>query len=161
MRARKQIVTTQEIEIDVTGVTLLSSEEYDKSKDLIPLVDEYWWLRSPGFYPDRAADVIYDGSRGDLSVRDGEVCIRPALRIIGNLESLNLKSGDKIELVGYKWTILRGGLALCDELIGFMPFNKDPNDGNDYETSDVKEALEAWAKDKGIEVTTDAAEERV
>lgn len=47
----------------------------------------WWWLRSPGYYQDYAADVRYDGSvfcsgRGVINVLD---CVRPALWI--NLES--------------------------------------------------------------------------
>ena len=39
----------------------------------------YWWLRSPGFYRDYAANVYVGGSLGGSSVNFGDTCVRPAL----------------------------------------------------------------------------------
>ncbi len=44
----------------------------------------WWWLRSPGYNQNYAADVSYDGSLYSSRVFDVSVCVRPALWI--NLE---------------------------------------------------------------------------
>ena len=43
----------------------------------------YWWLRSPGFYPDYAAYVDYDGSINVIGnmVDLSNGCVRPAMWI--------------------------------------------------------------------------------
>lgn len=48
----------------------------------------WWWLRSPGYTQDHAADVYLDGSLYDVDVNRDDACVRPALWI--NLESSNL-----------------------------------------------------------------------
>lgn len=34
--------------INLKEITLLSIEEYENNKDLIPFLSDWWWLRSPG-----------------------------------------------------------------------------------------------------------------
>ena len=41
-------------------VSLLSVEEYVKYEDVIPIINNWWWLRSPGDYRDFAASVNPD-----------------------------------------------------------------------------------------------------
>lgn len=139
----------QDVEIKINEVTLLSVEEYKKNMDLIPHIDDGWWLRSPGFFQDYAAYVDCDGVVNDYGdYVDYEIyVVRPALKI-GNPESLNL--GDKFECSGYMWTMLRGNLALCDSIIGRALFDYD--DSNNYETSSVERYVECWAKEVGIMV---------
>lgn len=145
MKIRRRIM--QETEIEILGVTLLSIEEYMENKDLIPRIDDWWWLRSPGNYQRSATIVYYDGDvcdYGDLVSGDNNA-VRPALKI-GNPESLN--PGSKFECAGYAWTMLHGNLALCDSSIGETAFSN--NGSNDYETSTVKRYVENWAKEEGI-----------
>ena len=145
MKIRRQI--TQDAEIEVLGVTLLSIEEYRENKDLIPRIDGWWWwLRSPGRIQLLAA-YINDGVIHDygISVNRDDGAVRPALKI-GNPGLMN--PGDKFECAGYTWTMLRGNLALCDSSIGETAFND--KDSNDYETSAVKRYVENWAMEEGI-----------
>ena len=142
-----------ELSLDFNEITLLSKEEYTDSKDVIPLYDRWWWLRSPGFFEYTAAFI--NGKYGDVG-RNGynvneEFGVRPALKI-RNLSSLNLKIGDKVFLFGKQWTVISDSLVLCDEVIGETYFRKDfmSPDANDYEHSDIKQWLENWAAARGI-----------
>lgn len=77
--------------------------------------------------------------------------VRPALQI-PDLESFNLRIGDRFILVGEQWVVISKDKALCDRIIGKMPFREDwkAPDANDYEKSDVKIWLEKWAVERGI-----------
>lgn len=152
MKIKKQITTEISMEIKFSEITLLSIEEYESNKDLIPAFDYWWWLRSPGSFQNGAADVTVRGALDSSNVSYTCGVVRPALRI-WNLESSNLESGDKLIIAGKTWTVLRGGLVLCDESIGYSAFCEDvsASDANVYEKSDVKKFVEGWAKENGIE----------
>lgn len=159
MKAKKQTITTQDIDIDIAEITLLSTEQYEANKDIIPHIDNWWWLRSPGYDNRSAAYVNYGGSvryiGSDVSYDIGAV--RPvvvmALRLTES-SITNLNVGDKIEMVGHRWTMLRGGMALCDDIVGQIAFREDWRaiDVNVYDASDVKKWLQEWADENGIEV---------
>lgn len=144
-------ISTQKEDIVLTGITLLSGKEYLEHKDKITAVNEHWWLRSPG-YDDHGAAFVYgaDGFVNDFGYVEGAFGVRPAL-CIGDLTPLQV--GDKFELAKHSWTIISDKYALCDNIIGRSAFQKDDNkkDPNDYETSDVKQYVESWAKENGIE----------
>ena len=154
MKAKKQIITTQDIDLAITDVTLLSIEEYEANKNIIPPIHDCWWLRSPGSDSSNVANVYDDGYVNDDNV-DYDNNVRPvvALRLSESCIS-NLDVGDKIEMAGYTWTMLRDGLALCDDVVGRAAFRKDwkAKDANVYEVSDIKKWLEKWAVENGIEV---------
>ena len=140
--------------LNVTAITLLSIEEYKAAREYIPLIEGWWWLRSPGGNNNFAAIVLHDGwvrTYGNSVLRtDGAV--RPAL-IISNLVSFDLKPGDRlIDYAGYDWTVIYENMALCDTSVGSCYFRKDwkAPDANDYNKSDVKKWLENWAKERGI-----------
>ena len=153
MNAQKVIRTTEDIELKITGITLLSVEEYEETRANIPPVHDYWWLRSPGYNGSSAADVRGDGdvdlNGNDVDYEDG---VRPALRI-SNLESSNPKIGDEIIVAERPWTVINEGLAIANKPIGACAFRKDwrAEDANNYEASDVKKYIEKWAAKNGIE----------
>lgn len=135
--------------LNIKEVTLLSVEEFQKCEKNIPLLREWWWLRSPGFGSDYAASVGYDGYvyRSGYSVDYGNHVVRPALRI-GNLDSLNLNIKDEFEFAGRKWTVISKTLAICNDHIGYHCFREDYRalDANKFESSDVKRFLDNWAE---------------
>lgn len=62
-------------------VALLSVEEYEKYKNVIPNINNWWWLRTPGDYQDYAASVNPDRTvylNGDYVDNDNGA-VRPAL----------------------------------------------------------------------------------
>ena len=153
MTVQKIIKTTQPIELDITEITLLSVEEAKKAPEDLRAIGEWWWLRSPGLSGFRASFVNLDGYvyAGGSRVGISDTAVRPALRV-SNLNSVNLQIGDEVALADHTWTVIPGGMALMNDIIGYHPFRKDwqAKDANDYEKSDVKKYLEAWAKERGI-----------
>lgn len=139
--------------IDIEEVTLLSIEEYEESRENIPLLNEDWWLRSSGYGSNSAVIVDYcscvnlSGSIVDINY----YVVRPVLRI-SNLESLNLREKDTFRLAGHDWTVISGELAICNDHIGNHIFREDwrSEDANDYKRSDVKKYLDTWARDTGL-----------
>ena len=139
MKVEKIVKKTETINLTITGITLLSIEEYEACKDHIPPLKVWWWLRSPGYGSYDAAGVIGGGSvyYGGGRVNSDGVCVRPALQI-SNLESSHLKIGDEFEFGGKEWTVISDSLAICNKCIGERPFRKDwlAPDANSYEASD-------------------------
>ena len=71
MKVQKQVVTTEEQDIQIEEVTILSKEEYEAAKPNIQRINGRWWLRSPGNYQLDAAIVNYDGSLNYSNVSNG------------------------------------------------------------------------------------------
>ena len=151
MKVNKIVNSTIECELEITGATLLSIEEAEEY-----LTDEerkyicWWWLRSGSYSSHNAASVYGDGfisyyGYGDFVCDSGD-CVRPALQI-KNLESSNLEIGDIFELGGYEFKVISENLAwMHKQDIGCCAFNKDLENGNNYETSDVKKFVDEWFK---------------
>ena len=144
-------ITTQQVKIEINDVTLLSEEEYLACKDNISIINNCWWLRSPDYLQCYATYVNNDGSPCFNTVDYDSACIRPALRI-SNLESSNLKIGDKVFIADYVWTVIANDLILCDNIVMYSCFREDwhAEDANNYEASDVKKKLEKWAMEHSI-----------
>ena len=152
MTGEKIIATTQEIDVDVTGITMLSINEAKLVDKNIRCVGDSWWLRSPGFFDFYAAYVDLDGFVYDIGRNvDHEYGLRPALKIY-NLESSNLRIGDRFLLADEQWIVISKDKALCNRIVGKTPFREDwkASDAKNYEASDVKVWLEKWAIEKGI-----------
>ena len=147
----KIITTTESIDLNINGITLLSTEEAIKLPINIRISEYPWWLRSPGEYDTYAAIVSVDGEdvfSDGISV-DEEFGVRPALKI-SNLESCNLQIGDIIIMFNYTWTVISNNLILCDKIVGKCKFRENwkAKDANNYEASDVKKWLEKWYIDQ-------------
>ena len=140
------VQTWVENDINIDGITLLSSEEYACFKKNIVDIGYRWWLRSPGLKSIYAAFVYYDGSvnnYGDFVDLD-TYAVRPALII--NPTSSHLEIGSKIRVADYTWTVISDDYALCDEIIGQYCFRKDrrAKNANVYKASDIKKYIENW-----------------
>lgn len=134
---------------EVEKITLLSAEEAEKVSEENLVYNYWWWLRSPGYYPNTTAgiyefDDLVDYHSGYIRYEDGAV--RPAL-IINQKTKLyeNIKVFDKY------WTYIGNNLYLLasfEKPLTTMAFNSDESKGNDYETSDVKKFLDNWLKEQ-------------
>ena len=149
MKVNKIVNSTIECELEITGATLLSIEEAEEYLTRVERAyDCWWWLCSPSNDSYYAKLVDYDGVinyRG-RSVGSSNGCVRPALQI-KNLESSNLKIGDFFELGGFEFKVISENLAwMHKQDIGRCAFNKDLENGNNYETSDVKKFVDEWFK---------------
>lgn len=143
---KKTIVNTQEYDIQINGITLLSDEEYEAAKKHIKPIYLDWWLRTPGDYSDiYAKDVGWNNSISHTGAPVfNDEGVRPALKI--NLNDTNLKINDSFEFSDYTWTVISDNYALCDNTLCLMPFkhNAKESNENNYEESDVKEFIESW-----------------
>lgn len=151
MNVEKHVASTETYNIDIYEVTLLTEEEYVENKDVIPLIYDWWWLKSYGYHDYDVPLVYLGGSRMCINVNYADGCVRPALWAdLGEFER-----GDKFDLAGYTWTVLSDSLALCDEIVGQTAFRTDWQavDANDYEQSDIKQYLENWRETNGIQIT--------
>lgn len=145
MEVEKIITKTETKELDISGATLLSIEEYKKYKDMIPECHGNWWLRSPGYGSSNAAVVFGDGTGSYYGryVNIDDFAIRPALKI-SNL--VDVRVGDIVKFDGKTFTVISPKYALCDTAIGHGAFRKERNaaDANVYEASDVKKFVDEW-----------------
>ena len=144
MNVDKIVTSTTTISLNVTGITLLSVEEYYTNKAVIPVVDGSWWLRLTGGYVDFSA-YAYERTQVEEDGRqagENELGVRPVLVVSGD----SLAAGDKIIFRDMTWTKVCTGVILCDEIIDYMMFREDLTamDANIYEASDVKDYLEEW-----------------
>ena len=123
-------------------VTLLTKEEYNKYGERIPMVKDWWWLRSPGYYSLYAAYVNFGGSVYDdgSNVHDDSHGVRPAL----NLTSLNLPIGEKFVALGNRWVMIDENLAISEDVITHRLYDTE---SNGWETSKLKPWLEQWCAD--------------
>jgi len=128
----------------VKNVTLLSIKGVILFPRQVRTYGGWWWLRSPGVSQTQASGVNAFGTIDPFGddVDDDSVCVRPAL-IIDPIPSY-LKSGDIIKIFGKEWVFYNGGALLMDGTLIKMSFNKTPQKGNDYETSDIKKYLDHW-----------------
>ena len=133
--------------MEVREITLLSLEEYNANCRFITNLDNWWWLRSPGYYGGGVACVLMDGDIEHYGFsEDSERSVRPALRIV---PENGIEKGDRILAGGMPWTVISENLLLCDQSIGEMAFRNDCQT-NKFELSDVKKLLDSWAAEKGL-----------
>lgn len=171
MKALKHIITKEEIDFKVKEVTLLMPEDYMAHEDIIPAVNQYWWLRD---FIDLHKDVTNPGPNDKVIVKKGTMlandrsvsivnsngfvqsspahAINNAIRPVVEYAKAKLNPGDKVEFAGMTWTVLNEKLALADKCIGEMPFcaNFKKENPRDYETSDVKKRIDEWAKENKL-----------
>ena len=131
-------------------MTLLSKEEYEKYRLLIPIIDNWWWLRTPN--SDHSSGVCIIDCDGKLYsdfcfYKDGG--IRPVCTL--NLEPSDSEFwhkpktliGAKIKYGKHQWTVLdaleNDLLVLCDKNIWCRRFDLR---FNIWETSELKQWLE-------------------
>ena len=135
----------RQIEIEIEGITLLSLEEAKQVPVEKLAIGKWWWLRSPGNISAFAEGVDEVGFV-DMYGRyvNAYYVVRPALKI-SNSESANLEIGDSFDALGYTWTYVLNGIALCDSSIGYHRFDKA---SNVWKTSELKKWLEDWFSKK-------------
>lgn len=120
MKAKVEKLVREPCELEITGATLLT---VDEARNLLTVEDRacgsWWWLRSPGDCQISAVNINEAGSVyaiGD-NVYNDSVGVRYALRI-ANLESSDLKIGDKFCYGQKYFKVISEHLALCEAVIG-------------------------------------------
>lgn len=115
---------------------LLSTEEYENYKRVIPECRIAWWLRSLG-HNDKSVLSVYDSkydSIYDLGICNTNIGIRPALKI----DTLDYKVGEIIVYKKFPYTVIDKDLCIATVPIAFNRFD---GESNDYETSEVRKFL--------------------
>lgn len=120
---------------------LLSIEEYEKYKGVIPIVNSWWWLRSPGYLSYLAACFDYNYSVFTYGYYVHSTHgIRPALKV-SKSEIENLQIGDRKIYYDFPFIKIDDDLLIAEVPIAFDKFD---DKSNDYEKSYVKRFLEEW-----------------
>lgn len=141
-------VIAREVNLEITGATLLTVEEARELPEKLRKRSYlWWWLRSPGKDSSHIAYVGFDGAinnyGADVDKYTGRV--RPAI-IISNLDAFNLQIGDTFVFGRAEFEIITNSKALCSTWIEISPFREDwkADDTNDYEKSDIKKIVDEW-----------------
>lgn len=132
------------VSLDITGIALLSEEDYEKYEGRISPVNDDWWLQSPCELNSTHAAYV-NSSFGNVHYYDvrHRHSVRPILKI-RNLRSSKLEIGDKFMARGHAWTVISEDIVLCDDCICHHCFRRNwkSNDANVYDSSDIKMFLE-------------------
>lgn len=131
-------------------IFLLSVEEFEKYKKIIPIYDQSWWLRTTGGGPSFAAFIDEKGKcdkGGDYKSRSCHA-ICPAIR----LDHIKATVGKKIKLAGREWLVIDDGIAIALTPLAIMCYAIA---GKDYENSEVRHYLLAWYMQNVIMKTTE------
>ncbi len=149
-------VTAAGAGIEVTGITLLSEEEFREVQNCLPKRDlSAWWLRKARAGNSGVVAYVYKhnkvGYDDTYDYADCDLGVSPAL-IIANLSTSNLRIGDDFEWAGQAWRVVSDKYAQCLGIIGMHAFRFDcvADDADEYESSDVKKFIEWWAAQKGL-----------
>jgi len=132
----------EEIDIEVTDISLLTVEEAERLPENIREYEDWWWLRTPGISSHYAAFVHFDGPVSILGagVTHVNVGVRPALTI-SNLEDLGVRVGDTIIIQDKKYVVVSDNKVLYNDDAVYHRFDKD---SNDYEKSEIKKIVDGW-----------------
>ena len=149
MQVNQIKIVIEQREIDILGITLLSIEEYTRCLAAIPELNEFWWLRTPGYLNDHQVlaaanyDYKYGFNVGNL------LGVRPVLEV----DAPGFVVRDKFEWRDYTWTMISTTFALCDVCIDEQAFRKDwehAENANVYAYSDIKKYLHDWIGENEI-----------
>lgn len=126
---------------NISAATLLSLEEFNDNKDIIPVATAWWWLRSRGAYSNKAAYVFIDGDvyPEGYDVSKEKADVRPAFEINPKIAG-NIAPGEKIQIGKYDATMLKGGICLLDDCVCKHRF--DEKSGM-WDGSEIKNFIES------------------
>lgn len=132
--------------LDITGITLLTTEEAKATPLHSKEYYDIWWLQTPGYCKNTIAFVDRDGkiNYNGKDVRCA-ISVRPALKI-KDLKASTFSVGNIFYFYNWPFEIISDSLALCTGDIGCHYFRYDYNaeNANDYEASDVKKFVDEW-----------------
>lgn len=126
----------------VYDIGILTVKEYKKHKNIIPEVDESWWLKSnKKSYSAPAVSCILDYGVCDSIMVETERYVRPVMHI----DTVEQNIGEHTEVFGESWTVLSKdssqAYVLCDRCVAMLKYGKGMVD---YDNSNIKKYLEKW-----------------
>ena len=137
-------VKEEKVGFEDDEIFLLSTEEHKKYKNIIPKINCWWWLRSPGNNSYLASQVSIDGFVFNYgsTVSCSNVAVRPVLKI-SDYEALNLRLEERFVKYDFPWIYLGDNLAIAEVPISFGKFD---DKSNDYKNSYVRRSLKQWVE---------------
>ena len=125
-------------------IFLLSIEEYEKYKGVIvPRLECWWWLRSPGI----SNNAAYVGSSGIIYNDGNDInsiygAVRPVILYDNNVIH-NASVGTSFVFNGMTWVVIddKRCWAIAEVPITFREFDVE---SNDYMNSDIRQYLLDW-----------------
>lgn len=126
---------------NIKEISLLTLDDFNKCKSIIPAIQAWWWLKTNGAYTNKAAYVFIDGDAyaEGYNVNKDRADVRPL--IIVDSKVLNgIGAGDKVTVGKFSATVLNEESCLLDECVCKHRF--DEKSGN-YETSEIKAFIES------------------
>lgn len=127
--------------MQIHEITLLTSDEYQSLRHLIPDIHKSWWLKD---ISSNDCPNIVAGINGDVfswAFPGYKRYVRPALRISG----VQVRAGEKLTIFAYPWTVLETidnvTLVLCDIPVTLRIYDKVYSK---WENSELKNWLETW-----------------
>ena len=139
-------VKEEKVGFEDDEIFLLSIEEYEKYKDIIPHINHWCWLRSQGSHCLYASGVYGNGGVNDIGsiVDDMDAAIRPVIKLdmIGNdYIHGDYEPGDRVIMHSFPWIYLGDDIAIAEVPIAFDMFDEQ---NNQYSTSKVRDFLNQW-----------------
>lgn len=126
-------------------ISIPSAIEYKKYMPIIPVVNDWWWLRSPGLYRRDAAIVNLNGLIRDYGSRVNLVscAVRPIL--LFNKDVVDVGRGDTFSALGNTWRVIDYGYAISEDVITHRRFDEN---SNDWLKSELRAWLIEWARER-------------
>ena len=135
-------------------ISIPSTIEYKKYMSIIPVVNAWWWLRTPGLgvfgedgenSTDDAAFVYDDGRINDYGycVFGGGVAVRPIL--LFKKDVVDVGRGDTFSALGNTWRVIDYGYAISEDIITMRCFDEN---SNDWLKSELRAWLIEWAQER-------------
>ena len=126
-------------------ISIPSTIEYEKYKSIIPVVNAWWWLRTPGFSRYFAARVDNEGfvSVNGSNVIDDLNAVRPIL--LFKKDVVDVGRGDTFSALGNTWRVIDYGYAISEDVITHRRFDEN---SNDWLKSELRAWLIEWARER-------------
>lgn len=126
-------------------ISIPSAIEYKKYMAAIPVVNDWWWLRSPGYIQPCAVivrDIGYVYDYGNF-VSNASGAVRPIL--LYNKNVVDVGRGDTFTALGNTWRVIDYGYAISEDVITHRRFDEN---SNDWLKSELRAWLIDWAKER-------------
>lgn len=143
---------------EIETIYLLSIQQAERLPGYILAIGDSWWLRSPGTFcgtaeVDENGNINYSGLRVDYNC----LGVRPVLTV-KDLDSLNFEIGETVKVLGLLAQYIGNNSVLLCKSIAKHKFDSK---SSDYETSEIKQFIEEWLKErklkKKVEMTKEEA----
>ena len=146
MKIKEVVTATRDMDINITGITLLNEREYEFYKSIIPNAtnSSTWWLRPLALQT--GLIFSYVNENGNVNISDFPSYEIREVRPVLLFDACDVKVGARFRFGGYSWTVLSSISAICDSSIGECHFIV--SDIDKFKESNIKEFIEGWLEEE-------------